>query len=309
MHWGDLICRQVRRFGPLVIGIDPSIDEMPDCLAAQPDVLERYVTLLLEAGQDRVGIVKFQSAHFEAFGSAGIAALARGLGEARERGFATILDVKRGDIGSTAEAYARAYLDPGYSGGSDLEADCITVNPFLGPETVEPYVERARAYGKGVLVLVKTSNPGSGWLQDQWLDKGTVSELIARRVDAWAEETVGSEGVGAVGAVVGATYAEEAERLRALMPRSVILAPGLGAQRGDCRALAALARPYSPVIVSASRGIAATPGRAMRLEDYRTLLVSRIDGFAAQVTGGAHAEPRASDTVPSAPDPLSAVSR
>ena len=218
MHWGDTVKSGIEAIGSLVLGIDPAPGHAPHSLANEPDrFLERYTTTLLDGAEGKLGFVKFQSAHFEAFGSGGIASLARCIAIARERKFAVILDAKRGDIGSTAEAYARAYLVPG---GSDLEVDCLTINPFLGPETLEPFVDCARDYGKGLFVLVKTSNPGSGWLQDQAIDGVSVSGHVARIVAAWADETLGDHGVGAVGAVVGATYPSQAEQLRAAMPRS-----------------------------------------------------------------------------------------
>jgi orotidine-5'-phosphate decarboxylase len=200
---------------------------------------------------------------------------------ARELGFAVILDAKRGDIGSTAEAYARAYLSRAHAGGTDLEADCLTVNPFLGPKTLEPFVARARDFGKGLFVLVKTSNPDSEWLQGQRLEGGSISELVAEQVARWADATTGASGVGAVGAVIGATYPEEAARLRKLMPRSPFLAPGFGAQGGDASALAALATRTGPVLVSASRGIAGVEDRNMPVEAYSTMVQNRIAQYAS----------------------------
>lgn len=277
MHWGDKVKSIVEAHGPLVLGVDPVVSHAPDALAAASDeFLERYTIALLDGAQDRIGFVKFQSAYFEAFGSAGAASLARCIALARERGFGVILDAKRGDIGSTAEAYAQAYLVPG---ASDLEVDCLTVNPFLGPETLEPFVKCAREYGKGLFVLVKTSNPGSGWLQDQIVGGHSVSQRVADIVADWADETIGDHGIGAVGAVVGATYPMEGQALRAAMPRSVFLAPGLGAQGGDAAAISSLSTSTGPVLISASRGIAATEDRALSVDGYAALIRSRIDGY------------------------------
>lgn len=277
MHWGDTVKSRTEMVGSLVLGIDPDLGHAPHSLVDEPDhFLERYTTTLLDGAEGKLGFVKFQSAHFEAFGSGGIASLARCIAIARERKFAVILDAKRGDIGSTAEAYARAYLVPG---GSDLEADCLTINPFLGPETLEPFVDCARDYGKGLFVLVKTSNPGSGWLQDQRIEGVSVSGHVAKIVAAWADETLGDHGIGAVGAVVGATYPSQAEQLRAAMPRSIFLAPGLGTQGGDSRATSALATPTGPVLVSASRGVAAIEDRNISLDEYSALIRDRLDGF------------------------------
>src|SRR5207247_6670725 len=138
--------------------IDPAPEHAPLALSvgASP-FLRRYTELLMEAAHGLVGFVKFQSAFFEAFGSEGVSELARAIAAAKERGYAVILDAKRGDIGSTAEAYPQAYLSPRHAGGTDLEVDCLTVNPLLGPDTLEPFVARARDFGKGVFVIVKTS--------------------------------------------------------------------------------------------------------------------------------------------------------
>jgi orotidine-5'-phosphate decarboxylase len=281
MHWGDVVAEKVRSLGPLILGIDPVMDHAPRALHGEPsDFLDRYVRALLDGAQGKVAFVKFQSACFEAFGSAGIVALARAIASARERGFAVIIDAKRGDIGSTAQAYARAYLGPGRS---DLEVDCLTVNPFLGPDTLEPFLDMARAHGKGLFVLVKNSNAGSGWLQDQLIDGLSVAQRIADLVAGWADETQGAAGVGAVGAVVGSTYPAQAIELRARMPRSVFLAPGLGTQGGDAQAMAALATETGPVLISASRGIAAVDEPDLSLVGYVDLVGRRIDAFRDEI--------------------------
>ncbi|HVE22970.1 MAG TPA: orotidine-5'-phosphate decarboxylase [Acidocella sp.] len=277
MHWGDIVKSKAGALGPLVLGIDPVITHAPRSLLVEPDdFLERYTTTLLNGAEGKVGFVKFQSAYFEAFGSAGIVRLARCIAIARERGFAIIMDAKRGDIGSTAEAYARAYLVPG---GSDLEVDCLTINPFLGSETLEPFVDCAREYGKGLFVLVKTSNPGSGWLQDRNVSNKSVSRHVADRVASWADETLGDHGIGAVGAVVGATYPVEGQQLRVAMPRSIFLAPGLGVQGGDPAIISSLSTQTGSVLISASRGIAAIDDRDLPLEEYVALVRHRLDGF------------------------------
>ncbi len=277
MHWGDIAKIGSETFGPLVLGIDPVPAHAPSALSCSPDTfLESYTALLLDAAAGKTGFVKFQSAYFEAWGRAGIASLSTCIAMAKERGFAVILDAKRGDIGSTAEAYAHAYLTPGKS---NLEVDCLTISPFLGPETLEPFVDCARKFGKGLFVLVKTSNPGSGWMQDQIVDGMSISERVARLVAAWAEETVGNSGVGAVGAVVGATYPDQGLQLRQSMPKSAFLAPGLGAQGAEPSELSALATPLGPVLVAASRGIAAVDDLDMSVSSYAELVRGRIDAF------------------------------
>ncbi len=132
MHWGDLVSAKVAAYGQLVLGIDPAPEHAPLALSAGGSTfLRRYTEVLMDAAHTLVGFVKFQSAFFEAFGSEGMSELARAIAVAKERDYAVILDAKRGDIGSTAEAYAQAYLSPAHAGGTDLEVDCLTVNPFL----------------------------------------------------------------------------------------------------------------------------------------------------------------------------------
>ncbi|MEQ9814071.1 MAG: orotidine-5'-phosphate decarboxylase [Azospirillaceae bacterium] len=283
VHWGDEVAARVAARGPLVIGIDPDPRNAPPALGETGEHFAVAQTrALLDADGGRTGFVKFQSAFFEAFGSAGAAALARSIALARERGYAIILDVKRSDNATTCEAYARAYLTPAHQGGSDLEADCVTLNAFLGPETLEPFVARARDHGKGIFVLVKTSNPGSAWLQDRSLGARSVSEHVADQVAAWADQTVGRSGVANVGAVIGATFAAAALPLRTRMPRSVFLAPGLGPQGGDAAGTLALATGTGPVLVPVSRGLSAVP-RDIPLEDYREILRQRLTELHGQL--------------------------
>jgi orotidine-5'-phosphate decarboxylase len=226
-----------------------------------------------------VGFVKFQSAYFEAFGSCGVAALANSIKAAKKVGLGVILDAKRGDIGSTAEAYARAYLTPASGGGvSDLEVDCLTINPFLGPDTLEPFVECSKKYGKGLFILNKTSNPGAAWLQDQVITGGKrVSTLVAETIAGWAAETTGRAKLSSIGSVVGATYPEDGKALRQLLPTSIFLAPGIGPQGGTPEGIAALAIPSGGgVLVPVSRGVTNVKQRSITESKYADLLQSRI---------------------------------
>src|SRR3954447_21841351 len=175
--WIELVERNVAKFGDLVAGIDPSLADIPEFFGHDGQWIERFVDFMIESIEGRVGFVKFQSAYFEACGLAGLAALAAGIRKARAAGIGVILDAKRGDIGATASAYARAYLTPASAGGSgDFEADCLTVNPLMGPDTLEPFVECPNRFGKGLFVLCRTSNPGAGWLQDKMTGNRPVSD-------------------------------------------------------------------------------------------------------------------------------------
>jgi orotidine-5'-phosphate decarboxylase len=283
-HWGDVVADRVHEFGELVVGIDPVLSDIPIVFEKQStDKLgwvRPYLEFILSAIEQRVGFVKFQSAFFEALGSHGVADLAFGISEARRRKLAVILDAKCGDIASTTAAYARAYLTPKSGGGSDLEVDCITVNPFLGPESLEPFVECARQFGKGLFILTKTSNPGAGWLQDGFIDGSRVSDHVARQVAAWAEQCMGGNGLSSIGAVVGATYPEDGERLRALMPKSVFLVPGLGAQGGGTDSIQRLRTAAATgVVVSASRGVTKIQDRNISASAYGALIEERVGSF------------------------------
>ena len=284
-HWGDLVAAKTASHGPLTLGIDPVLADIPSCFRtggmAASEAVRGYVRFLLDTTADQVGFVKFNAAFFEALGTKGIEVLANVMAEAKKKGHGVILDAKRGDVGGTAAAYAQAYLTPASAGSlSDLEADCLTVNPFLGPDTLEPLVACARKFGKGLFVLVKTSNPGSGWLQDKAIDGVRVSDRVAELVAQWSAETAGACGLGAVGAVVGATYPEEGKRLRTLMPNSIFLAPGLGPQGGKSEDIAALHRADGTgILVPVQRGITKVDDLSISQDAYAALVRERVERY------------------------------
>jgi orotidine-5'-phosphate decarboxylase len=183
-----------------------------------------------------VPAVKPQAAFFEQLGPPGMAVLAAIIGYAQERGLLVILDAKRNDIGSTAVAYADAFL--GRDGRSAWGADAMTVSPYLGGDSLAPFVEVATERGAGLFVLVKTSNPGGGMLQDLVAEGRPVYRHVAQHVEKLAGKTAGECGYGAVGAVVGATYPQQLQELRAEMPHAWFLVPGFGAQGGTARDVA-----------------------------------------------------------------------
>lgn len=288
-HWGDLVAGITDEVGELVLGIDPVAGRVPYVFKPETgdaDWLDDYVATLLSAATGHTAIVKFQSAFFEALGSSGVAALGRAIRRARATGFAVILDAKRGDIGATAAAYATAYLTPAHKGGSDLEVDCMTVNPFLGPDSLEPFVDCARDYGKGLFVQVKNSNPGSGWLQDQMIGDERVSDRVGRLVDGWAAETRRNSGLGNVGAVVGVTYPQDGERLRRIMPTAIFLAPGFGTQGGRAEDIKPMRRENgNGVLLPVSRSVCDVPleDRDVSRDDYHDLVRQRLVTIAKQV--------------------------
>jgi orotidine-5'-phosphate decarboxylase len=243
-------------------------------------VLE-HCRALLDAAAPACVAVKPQLARFEVLGSAGWGALEAVCAHARGLGLLVIADGKRGDIDVTARAYASALgggLETPLGRVGGLGADLVTVNPLMGRDALAPFVEQARAAGTGVLVLVRTSNPGAADVEDLRLaDGGTVWEALAALVDELGVEGTGEQGLSDVGAVVGATEPGHIERARELMPRAAFLLPGIGAQGGRVEELgAAFAPGRAAGLVSASRSIAdahralgGEPARAARAEAER----------------------------------------
>jgi orotidine-5'-phosphate decarboxylase len=284
--WTEIVEANVLSHGEMVVGIDPYLPDVPAAFERENggiDWLPRYLDFVLDATIGKVGFIKFQSAFFEAYGLAGLSALSSAMTRARAAGMGVILDAKRGDIGSTAAAYARAYLTPASAGGSgDFEADCLTVNPMMGPDTLVPFVDCVRSYGKGLLVLCRTSNPGARWLQDRLTGNRLVSDRLADLITTTGRDCAQSSHLSPVGAVIGATVPDEGRRLRQFLPNAIILAPGLGAQGGDPAALNALrgSRP-GDLLVPVSRGLLRAEDRAISLDAYRLLIRSRLEQFRA----------------------------
>lgn len=281
--WTEIVAENVRQHGDLVAGIDPSLPDIPSFFerTSQDHWIGPCVDFLLDALEGHVGFVKFQSAYFEACGLAGLAALSKAIVRAKSAGMGVILDAKRGDIGATASAYARAYLTPQSAGGSgDFEADCLTVNPLMGPDTLQPFVDCANAHGKGLFVLCRTSNPGAEWLQDKIAGNRLVSDRVADLIGTFAKNAGNSEGLSNIGAVVGATVPQEGRRLRQFLPRSIILAPGLGAQGGDVAGIHALrGSRQGDLLVPVSRGLTRVEQRDIAPEVYRELILKRVAEF------------------------------
>jgi len=250
----DRLAEAVRRHGPLCVGLDPRVQMLPAEFARQePAVaLERFCLKVLELVRPFCGIVKPQAAFFELLGPAGFAALQAVQRRAKEMGFVTILDAKRGDIASTAQAYAEAAFGPVW------DADALTVNPYLGADAVEPFVTVARhsAPTRGLFVLVRTSNPGGGLFQNRPCDGRPLYQHVGEAVAEWNAARVGACGLGDVGAVVGATHPAELAELRAALPKVWFLIPGYGAQGGTAADVRAGYLPSGlGAVVNSSRGV------------------------------------------------------
>lgn len=289
--FGDRLAAAVSEKGaPVLLGLDPHLALLPAPFdrandAAVP-VAERAAAIgdfcceLVDVCADRVPAVKPQSAFFEQLGAAGVAAFERVCDHARAAGLLVVGDVKRGDIASTAEAYARAFFTPP---GDVGRCDAITVSPYLGVDTLEPFANTAREVGGGLFVLVRTSNPGSG----AWQGHGDppVSELVARGVEELGAATVGESGFGSIGAVCGATHPDQLARWRELMPHAFLLLPGYGAQGASAKDVVTAFTPERRgAIVASSRGIAFAYRKA-ETTDWKRAASDALDAMRADLAG------------------------
>lgn len=235
---------------PTVIGLDPKYEQLPNCIKSKYEKTREGVAKaiiefnknLIENVYDIIPAVKVQIAFYEMLGVFGMNAFYETCKYAKEKGMIVMADAKRGDIGSTSEAYANAFIgktkieDKFY--GTD-NIDFVTVNPYLGTDGIKPFVEACQKYDKGIFVLVKTSNPSSGELQDLKLENGkTIYETVGDLVENWGEDLRGENGYSSVAAVVGATYPEQLQSLRIQMPHTFFLIPGYGAQGGKAEDIA-----------------------------------------------------------------------
>lgn len=262
----------IEKQNPTVMGLDPKLDYIPeriktaareqypdDQFAAAADALLMFNKELMDATADLVAAVKPQVAYYEMYGWQGMRAYAETISYAKEKGFYVIADVKRNDIGSTAEAYSAAYLgktklfDGEYA---PFEADSATVNPYLGSDGVDPFIKDCKKFDKSIFMLVKTSNPSSGELQDKETGGETIYSMMARATMKYGEGTVGEHGYSCCGAVVGATYTAQLTELRELAPQTFFLVPGYGAQgAGAADVAGAFDKKGLGAVINSSRGI------------------------------------------------------
>ena len=258
---------------PLCVGLDPFPDRIPALFGdATSDVaaVEKFFDAILDRVAGKCAAAKPQLGLFEPYGPEGVAVARRLTGKARTLGLPVILDAKRGDIGTTADGYVRATLGP----APGFDADCVTVNPYMGLDTIEPFLACAEAHGKGVAVLVRTSNPGARDLQDLNVDGAPLWARVAEMLRPAMERMSKGAEWSDLMIVAGATYPEETRRLREILPKALFLAPGYGAQGASAAdAMAGLVwragtnEPPRGGVVSASRSIlypaAATAARTM----------------------------------------------
>ncbi len=250
-----------------LVGIDPRFELLPEPIvhAAQANggnqdavrvaATEEFCRRLIDVVAPLVPAVKPQVAFFEQLGPAGLEMLARVIQHARDQGLIVIADAKRGDIGSTAAAYADAWLAGEDPTAARWAADCLTVNPYLGRDSLQPFVEVAKERGAGLYVLVRTSNPGAADFQDRKTDGQTLYQGVASLIEQLSVETLDGD-YGQIGAVVGATWPEELQQLRAAMPHTLLLVPGYGSQGGTAKdVMSAVDERGQGALINSSRGI------------------------------------------------------
>lgn len=264
-NFADKLVEAIRTKDSVVcVGLDPQVNRIPngimremaehfdDPVEASANAVLAFNKGIIDAVKDLAVAVKPQSAYYERLGYQGIWALEETCRYAQEQGLLVILDAKRGDIGSTAEAYAEAYLSDA------APVDALTVNAYLGADGVMPFLDQCGTYGKGIFILVKTSNPSSGDLQDRITadEQMSIAELMGHFVSSWGFDHIGEAGYSSVGAVVGATQSRQIAQLRSIMPETFFLVPGYGAQGGSADDVrACFDEAGLGAVVNSSRGI------------------------------------------------------
>ena len=267
-----LIEKIQKTHAPIVVGLDPMLNYVPEhiqkrafaeygeTLEGAAEAIWQFNKEIVDATYDLIPAVKPQVAMYEQFGIEGVKAFKKTVDYCHEKGLVVIGDVKRGDIGSTSEAYAVGHLGKVKVGSQQFagfDEDFATVNPYLGSDGIKPFIKVCKEENKGLFILVKTSNPSSGEFQDRLIDGRPLYELVGEKVAEWGAECMG-DSYSYIGAVVGATYPEMGKVLRKVMPKSFILVPGYGAQGGQGKDLVHFFNEDGlGAIVNSSRGIIA----------------------------------------------------
>ncbi|MCA9370929.1 MAG: orotidine-5'-phosphate decarboxylase [Candidatus Peregrinibacteria bacterium] len=249
MHFGDALTAATTEKSPVCVGLDPNMSKLPEGIAQDANGVLEFCKGIVDAVKDIACCIKPQMAYFELLGWEGMKVFWEVCAYAKQQNLIVIADGKRNDIGTTCEAYADAYLN-------ELSPiDALTVSPYLGSDGIAPFVERCVQHRKGIFVLVKTSNPSSGELQDLPCGDEVVHEHMAQLIEGMAAQHIGESGLSCIGAVVGATYPEELKYLRTLMPHVPFLIPGYGAQGGSAADIVGGFIGNTGAVVNSSRSI------------------------------------------------------
>ena len=291
--FADRLIAATRAHGPLCVGIDPHAGRIPEIFGGDtPEGLENWGIAVVKAATGQAGIVKPQAGLFERHGWQGMRALSNVCAAAKDHGLMVLLDAKRGDIGSTAEGYAKAYL----ASDAPFACDALTVNPYMGLDTLEPHVRTAEESGKGVIVLARTSNPGSADYQAKDLEGAPLYARVVESLGPMIERLKGTSGWSGLMLVTGATGPDEARGLRALAPDALFLVPGYGAQgAGAAQAMAGFVSAQhgdnrlEGGCVNASRSITFPPGSddAANREAWNQTIVAAIQAAQSDLMSAA----------------------
>jgi orotidine-5'-phosphate decarboxylase len=284
----------------LMLGLDPQPEAIPAFVAerfAEPTIspedfisqtLTYYCQLIIDACLPHVAVAKPNIAFFERLFQPGLCAWHNVCKYLNEKKLLTVADVKRGDIANTAQAYADALLAPSVSlfgrEIQNIKLDAVTVNPFLGFDTVEPFLGSCKKENKGLFLLCRTSNPGAIEMQSFSKNNQTLSQAVAKQAHAWGMEMLGASGYSSLGVVVGATYPEEARELRSLMPRNIFLIPGAGTQGADMSmACAGFDSHGKGAIINVSRALVKDLQNCRSEEEFKTIVEQRAETFKNQI--------------------------
>lgn len=271
-HYADRLQDRIETTSPVCVGLDPMLEKLPEGVTKDIAGVTQFCKGIIDAVKGTACAVKPQLAYFELLGWEGMKSLYEVSAYAQQAGLLVIADGKRNDIGSTCDAYADAYL------GEGKPFDALTVSPYLGSDGIVPFIKRCATNGKGIYVLVKTSNESSGELQDLPAGDESVHEHLAQLVESWAAQQIGVRNLSSVGAVVGATYPEELKYLRTLMPHVPFLIPGYGAQGGTADdSKYGFLPDGSGAVVNSARGIIYASGKS----DWQQAAAKAAESMAA----------------------------
>lgn len=246
----------IEKKNPSCVGIDPDFDKIPNCYKdkslSKPQVIYNWACDVIAAVKDKVAVVKPQIAFYEMYGSEGLKVFEEIIKYAHDNDLIVVDDAKRNDIGNTAKAYAYAHLDK----NGPINADFLTVSPFLGTDSLEPFIDMVMNNGKGIFILVKTSNPSSNQISEAINKNTSIMNFLANYVNEEGKNIIGKYGYSPIGAVVGATFPNEAKELRSIMHNNIFLVPGYGTQGGSAKDIInCFNEDGLGAIVSSSRGI------------------------------------------------------
>ena len=288
----DVFCKKTQNKSSIILGFDPILDQIPNFINKDNDIstiLVDFFSFMIETLHDKVAAIKFQSADFEYFGLEGYKALALCLKKSKQAQLLNILDVKRGDIGRSSQAYANAYLNPlrqnvNHIEVNDFEADAITISPYMGTDSIESFIDVANTHNKMLFILLRTSNPGASFVQNHKDHELFLYEKLANWIQEKNHASLGEYGFGSLGVVVGATQ-EVAIDIRKRLSNSLFLMPGLGAQGGSGTWVKACMNKHQDgVIAPVSRALLYPANKESNRKEYQQKILDTLKQLQASLT-------------------------